>query len=571
MVDSFAVLNAMRGVQEDYVVDAMNFLGYMENEPEQHNHRKILCFLLVAAIITTLFSVTAYALGWFGLRQRVMQTDKLYYAQESSTEQSGWMTFNGYSDSDELKASVEWAAAQWQAGNTMTDVNPTDWPESMGEYIDIAQIYGAFNQEQLDELLRIRDKYHLKLHTKMVTPITNAEFLEVVGLSPFIRSADPSLDWACKYVFEDGSFRLEGNTDLNGKQVTFGLSRNRSGTLAVGYFFVQGLDDYDEWQISQDSFGINLALRQTEADSKAFEFVDSEKWFFTINLSTYDGSLLTKEDVESFAKLFDYGLLNEECGTTLTIASSAAKNVQAKQGLLTLAEYIQTPEYLAGSSFHHVYCDYYDTTLQQPNYIAGQYAEYYYSPFPTGVEVLDHKLEELQKQYNLILPKDAKAIIGNAWVNPHWLTSTTSLRVAENNRNLDLGAATKADYWNLLDMDSFLLEGELITAIRWDNNAWQCCVYCGSNSFDLCYVPKGSFCPVIRAQLNPQTEGWAYDTACGEQVYITLDGTMDYPCIETPLVLYQTDSAYVILQSKGSSDAEHMQAYADIIDFTKFK
>ena len=83
------------------------------------------------------------------------------------------------------------------------------------------------------------------------------------------------------------------------------------------------------------------------------------------------------------------------------------------------------------------------------------------------------------------------------------------------------------------------------------------------------YIPKGSFCPAIREQLHPNAASWAYDTACGEQVVITMDGEMEYPRFQNAIVLYETDLAYVLLQLTGCSDSGFIQACADLVDFTK--
>ena len=65
---------------------------------------------------------------------------------------------------------------------------------------------------------------------------------------------------------------------------------------------------------------------------------------------------------------------------------------------------------------------------------------------------------------------------------------------------------------------------------------------------------------------------WAYDTACGEQVYITNAGTEEYPAFDYCTILYETDNAYVIVLGPGGpSEAYYLELLADSIDFTKFK
>lgn len=65
MLDSFALLSAMRGIRDEYVLDTMDVLEY---SGEQHTprliNRKLFSSILVAAILISLFTVTAYAIYW---------------------------------------------------------------------------------------------------------------------------------------------------------------------------------------------------------------------------------------------------------------------------------------------------------------------------------------------------------------------------------------------------------------------------------------------------------------------------------------------------------------------------
>ena len=65
MLDSVALLGAMRGIREEYVLDTSNILSYLEEQrPPRRINRKVFSTLLVAAILISLFTVTAYAIYW---------------------------------------------------------------------------------------------------------------------------------------------------------------------------------------------------------------------------------------------------------------------------------------------------------------------------------------------------------------------------------------------------------------------------------------------------------------------------------------------------------------------------
>lgn len=65
MLDSFALLSAMRGIRDEYVLDTMDVLEYSgEQHTPRRINRKLFSSLLVAAILISLFTVTAYAIYW---------------------------------------------------------------------------------------------------------------------------------------------------------------------------------------------------------------------------------------------------------------------------------------------------------------------------------------------------------------------------------------------------------------------------------------------------------------------------------------------------------------------------
>ncbi len=173
----------------------------------------------------------------------------------------------------------------------------------------------------------------------------------------------------------------------------------------------------------------------------------------------------------------------------------------------------------------------------------------------------------------MILPSDAKAYSFERWVRPEYMTylMSYSLPEGESSGALELGKATEEDAWKLMGVEYFLLDDQSYVAVTvsWDNGAWQSMIVYGSNSYELSYIPKGSFCPSLRGLLHPEAEGWAYDTACGEQISMTTDGSIEYPRLPAPAAVYETENAYVVLGFMDANEAT-MQLCADNIDFTKF-
>ena len=63
----------MEGIEDEHVREAGEFLGLLDGALPRRSSRLLRRTLLIAALIAALFTVTAYAMGWFGLGERVME------------------------------------------------------------------------------------------------------------------------------------------------------------------------------------------------------------------------------------------------------------------------------------------------------------------------------------------------------------------------------------------------------------------------------------------------------------------------------------------------------------------
>ena len=125
--------------------------------------------------------------------------------------------------------------------------------------------------------------------------------------------------------------------------------------------------------------------------------------------------------------------------------------------------------------------------------------------------------------------------------------------------------------YELFGTGSFSSEGIITDSIAYDNGAAYAMIAAFHGGYRVHYIPKGAFYPLIQPVVNPELEGWAYDSACGEQVYIVPGGPIDYPVLSYSSILYETDKAYVIVEVGGEGDAGSLQLVADDIDFTMFE
>ena len=575
-MNSKILATALNDVDDSYLEDTRIALGYTI-EQKNKGHKSVWRTVLLVAVISVLLCATAYATDWFGLRSYLIQeTDhQEKVLDDRQTVDTTNLSLAGTVDSPEYKASEEWITwrEQYEAAQ------PSDWSDNQWCPDDpliqkYAQFYRCYNNEMLSKLLEISKKYGLNLHTDMAVTLDKLDFYSAAGTEHFTLGNDNcENDPKWGYVYEDGSFKLEGNSTFCTDGM-YCLLKNMSGTLPPMESTVWNQASYSESLYSTKS-GAEVVIATSDTESTAFIFYQQDNVFLQL-IAKVEGITAAKALADTFdfsaacsgePQLPEKAYATENTGTVYEI--------KPKDGLFTFSDYLQTPEYLAGSAFLKAFVDWNDLQHEgHPGYVNGQYSTYYYAPFPTGVSDLDDLLTEIQGKYGLKMPTDAKFLMGDKWINAKYALSPVSYNynsVVDTWEEVSPGYAVEEDYWTLMGTDNFLLDPEsfLFSMAKWDNDVWQTSIRYGNGQFDLTYIPKGCFCPVLRETLHPDAVGWAYDTACGEQVYICMDGEMEYPQFPSPVVLYETDSAYVVLSVYGNMDAARMQMYADIIDFTK--
>lgn len=145
MLNEELLLDAMQGIRLENVKKAEAFLGYAEEAtPPFRAHRKLWSTLLVAAIIVSLFTVTAYALGWFQMSHHVSQETYVATIGEMELEWKGEYAFEfeGPQECPEVRFRVAWSPsddywypASWAVGPTKLVEGREIYNEEFGVYM----------------------------------------------------------------------------------------------------------------------------------------------------------------------------------------------------------------------------------------------------------------------------------------------------------------------------------------------------------------------------------------------------------------------------------------------------
>lgn len=567
-MNEYALLQAMEGIGAKQVQEAGALLDYT-GQKARKGRRKLWRTLLLAAVIASLLGATAYAAGWFGLSSRVQPAPPLISftpnpkdpIAELPREPGGLISANGYANSPAALAHKEWHEFWFSyTGSHPEMFEGEDWLPEDEELKPYAVLYAAFDQAMLDKLLEIRDSYGIALHSQKKLMPSSSMFYRVTGTGEFVLSDDIDMKGAAHYVYEDGSFYIQARAVIDGQDCFVDLSRGTKNVLDPMLSYVYDLEKYQE---SLYTTGKGVEVNLASNGKSSFVFYDSGDYIVTVHADC--------GNAQALAQMFDFEAMCQG-ETDLGLLNTEPVIAQKKEGLLTMEEFMETPEYQASTRFQEVTTDvaHEERIAKRPDIPFGRFPSFYYGYFPTGKEVLDQTLEELLTVYPLIPPREDVSIQHDKYVPVEYIEDIGVYNC--DLRELELEEAMQEDYCKLMGTGHFLTSEDayFIAATSWDNGCWQAGIFMGHSSFELAYIPKGCFYPLLRAP-KAEGSGYAYDSACGEQVYIYSYVSTGSPTYDA-YILYETDRAYVVATVlNGMPDLGYTQNAADSIDFTMFK
>lgn len=279
--------------------------------------RRTLCLAAVIALLLAL-GITAYAAGWFGLRDTVIGRfvvndgiDQDYYAQ--------FMSLQGYSDSPEFQALCEWQSfleTYDSDGSILSAVgnSPTEFDEKY-------RYYSCYTQEMADEIDRICEKYDLSLITDATFFDSEEGFFEAAGVGQVCTRQGEGYENILYpgYVHNDGSFHFEGEASFTGSNaswpypILYQFERSMKGSFSSTVLNIGDTEDYEEWTYTTKN-GVVLTLAQS--GWKELILAERENSFVVVNLfdvsvgdAVYGELHKSREDLEAFAELFDFSVI----------------------------------------------------------------------------------------------------------------------------------------------------------------------------------------------------------------------------------------------------------------------
>lgn len=266
---------------------------------------------LIAAALAALLGVTAYAADWLCLRSRLADTGHMLNVSTigeggegvSYEAEAMLLVPTGHRESPEYQASVEWFRF-WEEYMEEKSRDTSDWRDFEGAQALLGtDIYLAWDTVMAEKLLEICDKYGLKLHTDMSMASSLDEFYALAGTEPF--GLPDGVVSSPGYVFEDGSFKAEGFTEIDGENRIFTISKFVSGTMPPFPVYLAEPENYQEWSYTTAG-GCTVCIDyNTKADDMGHTvliFYSQKDAFIRLSGSVPGGP----EQAEELAERFDF-------------------------------------------------------------------------------------------------------------------------------------------------------------------------------------------------------------------------------------------------------------------------
>ena len=541
-MNSYTLLRAMSGIREDYVLEAQGFLGYgREGRKPRRVNRKLWTTLLVAAVIVSLFTVTAYAMGWFGLRERMIESapEEMPAAAESGVKETSvpaptaepkrWVSLNGYTDSPEYQANAEWLRFREEYLASHTVSNDNSWMDGLDtDTVNTCHYYGVYDRVMLDELNALAEKYGLRMHTHQVSPLSLEDFYRAAGTGAFLTEGSGS-----GYIYEDGSFKLE--TSGTKSNVLLSILKNLSGTILPLSSGMDRPENYQEWEytnIHGDTVLMAFNEHREDIDVSVADlriFFDMDGVFIMAHAGFYDGEPVTKSDCESIAdRIIFHELLKTE--PDFSVVYHGPTICTDPCDAATLEDFLDSPEGKAANEY---------TLLQREL---------------RGTVEGNQRLLELQ-------PTVAEK---------YGLTYTQTHSLVYSQESIDSGMYDDIDV-DLISQESFAALGYDKQICEQFYEGFDCYnngLICGATGMEWRYTPNGAFCPFLTAPIAADySQQWFYRTNCGAVVLIAAD----LPETErTHVIIYRTEKGWLIGQGGLVHSAYELEYYADTLDYTVF-
>ncbi len=282
----------IEGIDERYLSEALKDLN-RQNAAIPKAGR----VLVLAAVFATLLALalTAVAANWLGLWDLLLplktQVNPSWQESLQSQQTEDNITLTGVFGTPEWQAAAEWQIFL-EGYQTSAEDNSVFLPGSSYDY------YRVYDETMARKLEDLTERFSLKLHTDMMDIDAEELFRQLGGaLLPDDRGSG--------YLYEDGSFLLEGNIRLPGYgALKYQIFRAVRGSFTDIFLAIGEISRWQEWTVTAaDNRNVTLAL----SEQRGLILAELEDCVVTVNVL---GGNVSRETMESLADQLAFSVLS---------------------------------------------------------------------------------------------------------------------------------------------------------------------------------------------------------------------------------------------------------------------
>lgn len=305
-------------------------LGLSDPGPTRRPMRKLGRVLLIVATVVMVLSAAAVAVYQYGFRDAVMEEVPRQTMGEETMETRNILSLNGFKDSPEYQAYLEWTTwdETWRQEN-MDLLSESNWYKDQGvddAYYETdevyAHIYQAVSREQADKLDEIMGKYGLTLHTAREPFSTEGQLCAMLGIDDLF---DERFDVLGDYLFNDGTFKAYAAVDVDGEELDVTVFNAVKGSITM---ISGGIpEDYEEWNYVTAS-GVEVVFAANEKEAMMIAGLQGSYVTASFTTGLLPEKTLTRDMLESLADGIDLAVLDKRFDGSVT-AEETQKDFEA--------------------------------------------------------------------------------------------------------------------------------------------------------------------------------------------------------------------------------------------------
>lgn len=282
--------------------------------------------LLIAAIIA--LSILLMGSAWIMIRLQDLKIgEKTTYGEVPGPDGNmvveqemtvDVISLHGFVDSPTYLAHQEWFKfyEEYNANHVITE------EENFFVQSEAYEAYSVYNQELMDKVDEIAEKYGLKL-LGTFAPFQQSErqiFYEATGVKSLLKpDSNAIIEREGGYFYAGGNFKVEFHMTMpdNGNNWPYDMLNSiyysKADYFDTVHFVIWNWEDWEQWNYTTDS-GIELLIARAKSGYGAKIFHNREDAMVCVSVDGYyedangNVTFMTKNQLEQIAEQFDYSM-----------------------------------------------------------------------------------------------------------------------------------------------------------------------------------------------------------------------------------------------------------------------